>query len=601
MQQIPRLPALHKMYPSKYVHDLFGTMPFTICDKRQSVIDAKSHCLVLGGPGSGKTTLALIKALSRIRLGLAEGQTVLFLSFSRSAVARITDAAIAHVPPEQKARLSIQTFHSFFWQILRGYGYLLGAPRHLSIVLAHDEKARRDGIERDSPYWKAWEQKREELFHQNGQVCFDLFAPLTATLLHKSVTIRNRVAGRYPLLLVDEAQDTGTEQWECVKLLGEKSQIICLADPNQMIYDFLPGVGPKRIEHIRQALAPHEIDLGNENQRSPGTEIAIFARDILANRLRGSGYKGVSRLPFRSSADDRNKSIRSSIGVIIKRIKDESGAKPSSLGLITSYSSGVAIVSSALQQEPLIRHQVLFDEAFALLASRAAAFLLEPKELAGHVKDIATLLELVADAFRAKGTKTAREHCRKCGLYAESCRQGKVPKYKVVGAASSLITSAQNRQLSGDPRRDWLTVKQDLRQLGEDLFQEISSQLDYLVAFARGKPIAENLSELWLQHAAYRGAREALDAALTQDQLLSGGDELRGIHVMNMHKCKGKQFDGVILYRQQHHSPFVWRDEAVPHQASRRLLHMAITRARLHVLILDETFSTCPIIDKYTV
>jgi DNA helicase-2/ATP-dependent DNA helicase PcrA len=103
-----------------------------------------------------------------------------------------------------------------------------------------------------------------------------------------------------------------------------------------------------------------------------------------------------------------------------------------------------------------------------------------------------------------------------------------------------------------------------------------------------------------LQHAAYPGAREALDTALTQDQLLSGGEELRGIHVMNMHKCKGKQFDGVILYRQQYHSPFVWRDEAAPYQASRRLLHMAITRARLHVLILDEVYSTCPIIDQYT-
>jgi DNA helicase-2/ATP-dependent DNA helicase PcrA len=575
-------------------------MPFTLCEKRQSVLDATGHCLVMGGPGSGKTTLALMKAMSRVRDGLAESQTVLFLSFSRAAVARIMDAASGHIPPKQKPDLSIQTFHSFFWQILRGYGYLLGAPRRLSIVLAHDEKAMRDGIERESPSWKEWEAKREELFHQEGRVCFDLFAPLTATLLRKAITIRNRVARRYPLILVDEAQDTGNEQWECVKLLSERSQVICLADPNQMIYDFLPGVGPKRIGHIRQALNPHEIDLGTENQRSPGTEIATFARDILTNSLRRSGYKGVSRLQFRSSAAERNNSIRSSIGVIIKRIKEETGSKPTSLALITSYSSGVAIVSSALQQEPLIRHQVLFDEAFALLASRTAAFLLEPKNASDHVNDVATLLELTADAFRAKATKTAREQRRKCGLYAASCRQGKVPSYKVASSASALITSAQNRKLSGDPRRDWLTVKQDLRQLGEELFKEIASQLDYLVAFARGKRIAESLSELWLQHAAYPGAREALDTALTQDQLLSGGEELRGIHVMNMHKCKGKQFDGVILYRQQHHSPFVWRDEAAPYQASRRLLHMAITRARLHVLILDEVYSTCPIIDQYT-
>jgi DNA helicase-2/ATP-dependent DNA helicase PcrA len=102
-----------------------------------------------------------------------------------------------------------------------------------------------------------------------------------------------------------------------------------------------------------------------------------------------------------------------------------------------------------------------------------------------------------------------------------------------------------------------------------------------------------------MQYGAYVGARKALDDALAQDQLLSTGEELHGIHVMNMHKCKGKQFDGVVLYRQQYHSPFVWRGEKNPYMKSRRLLHMAITRAKSHVLILDEAYPQCPIIGKY--
>src|SRR5262249_52063992 len=149
--------------------------------------------------------------------------------------------------------LAIQTFHSFFWQILEGYGYLLGAPRHLSIVLAHDERAMRDGIDVTSPGWAAWEGSRLKMFHEEGRVCFDLFAPLTADLLRKAESIRDRIAYRYPLILVDEAQDTGDSQWECARLLAAKSQLICLADPDQMIYDFLPGVGPARIDEIRSA------------------------------------------------------------------------------------------------------------------------------------------------------------------------------------------------------------------------------------------------------------------------------------------------------------------------------------------------------------
>lgn len=574
-------------------------MTFKVCEKRKSVLEAIGHCLVTGGPGSGKTTLALVKASQRIGNGLTPGQGVLFLSFSRAAVARIVDATKGIIPVAHYSVLSIQTFHSFFWQILQGYGYLLNAPRPLSIVLAHDEKAMRDGIERESSAWAQWEVERKRLFHVEGRLCFDLFAPLTASLLSQARTIRDRIASRYPLILVDEAQDTGDEQWECIKLLAERAQVICLADPDQMIYDFLPGVGPARIDRIREALKPHEIDLGNENNRSPATEILAFARDILKGKVRGSGYKGVSRYRFQSSVENRDKAIRRSVGILAKQINNKTGVPAKSIALIASYGSGVAVISSALQQEKPIQHQVLFDEAVVLLAITAGAFLLEPKHSSNHEQDVATLLELTGAAFRAKGTKKGSSQWNQCSKYAARCRAGDVPHFKIVSAASALVESSGNREFTGDPRRDWLLVKQDFRQFGGNSFAEIASSLDYVVAFARGKRISEALSAIWMEYGAYPQAREALRVALAQEQLLSAGEELYGIHVMNTHKCKGKQFDGVVLYRQEHHSPFVWRNESAPYESSRRLLHMAITRARSHVVLLDDVYSACPITDPH--
>lgn len=557
----------------------------------------------MGGPGSGKTTLALMKATRRIADGLLPGQCVLFLSFSRAAVARITETTIKVVSPDQQNLLSIQTFHSFFWKILQGYGYLLGSPRPLSIILAHDEKAMRNGIERiegESPEWQAWETSRSKLFLEHGRICFDLFAPMAAKLMNNAKSVRDRVAKRYPLILVDEAQDTGNEQWECVRLLSERSQVVCLADPEQMIYDFLPGVGPARIGQIRSVLSPLEVDFGTENNRSPGTQIADFARDILLNKTKGSPYKGVSLLRFQSSINRRDNAIRSSIGILAKRIKAQTGNPARTIALIASYGNGVGIISSALQREPSISHQVLFDEAFTLLASRIAAFLLEPKARENHAENIATLLALVGEAFRARGTLGALTKWKKCVEYANRSRVGNIPAFKIVAAASALIAAAENRRYTGDSNRDWNTVKRDLQEIDDESFVDAAISLNYLDAFTRGKRLRTSLSEIWMQHGSYAGARATLDSALAQEQLFLGGGELRGIHVMNMHKCKGKQFDGVVLYRQQYHSPFVWHAEPAPLARSRRLLHMAITRASAHVLILSEASSACPIIDAHT-
>lgn len=578
-------------------------MSFTICEKRRSILDAEGHCLVLGGAGSGKTTLALLKAVRRVEQGLQPGQTVLFLSFSRAAVARISDAAKQEVPDlvaDQRGRLAIQTFHSFFWHILRAHGYLLGAPRPLRIVLAHEEASLRDGIEPGDPGWPEWEARRQRLFHEEGLLTFDLFAPMSTQLLKRAGRLRNRVSVCHPLILVDEAQDTSDDQWDCIAQLSASSQVVCLADPDQMIYSHLPGVSAERLPAIRSALKPFEVDLGGENNRSPGAEIQEFARDVYLGRSRSTPYTGVSLLGFQPQAQKRDKAIRASVGVLRKRILAETGTKPECIAILASYTRGVAVVSAALQQNKAIPHNVLFDESFVLLSARVAAFLLEPKCAESHKEDVATVLDLTAAAFRAKGTVGGRTLRARCLTYAARIRAGTTPRVKIVNAAESTVAAVRAGVFLGDPRSDWSTVKRIMAVSGDAAFREMASHLDYLVAFARGRRIADALSAVWIKRSAYDGARGLLDATLAQDQLLSAGEPAVGIHVMNTHKTKGKQFDGVVLYRERHHSPFVWRDEPAPHPESRRLLHMAIMRARKHVLVLSEVYPECPILKEFT-
>ena len=104
----------------------------------------------------------------------------------------------------------------------------------------------------------------------------------------------------------------------------------------------------------------------------------------------------------------------------------------------------------------------------------------------------------------------------------------------------------------------------------------------------------------------YSQARQALDAALTQDLILNGLDDPDGIQVMTIHKSKAKQFDGVVVLRRETHngqvliSNFIWRDDAPPYRRSRKILMVGVTRARVHTLMAQQVWPGCPIMGAHT-
>ena len=577
------------------------------CELRESVMACDGHVLVIGGPGSGKTTLALRKAVKRIREGMLPGQSALFLSFSRAAVARILDAAKLESTKAEQDRLSIQTFHSFFWNILKAHAYLLGAPHKLSILLPQDEKALSGGIGDGDAGWDEWVAERERLFREEGRIAFDLFAANATQLLDRSSHLLTSFARRHPIIIVDEAQDTGLFAWQCIQMLSPHTQVICLADLEQQIFDYLPGVGPERVIAIREALKPHEIDLGTQNHRSPDSEILAFGNDILTAKPRGAPYKGISLLQYRPEkpTPNWNHLLRRALLILFKNIRAQSGKKVETIAILVTNNRSALKMSNALNAlgtnvgKP-VRHKLLFDEAEALLSARFAAFLLEPKDLSKLESDVATSIEMIAAARRATGQ--SRAEVTKLLEQANKIRSGKALNINIANALRGLISSLALADFSGDPADDWLAIKHALRAVNQAELTRVAAQLDFLVAFRRGHRISSALSSEWLRDGAYTKARAALDQALAQEQILDGVEPPKGLQVMNFHKAKGKQFDGVILVREARRtgagveSSFVWRGDAPPYSKSRRVLRVGVTRAKEHALILDPIWPPCPIL-----
>lgn len=561
-----------------------------ICADRRRILDAAGHVLVTGGPGCGKTFIALYKALTRIEAGLERGERVLFLSFSRAAVARILEEARKQLSADARALLDIQTFHSFFWQLVRGHGYLLGAPHSVKIMLPHDERALRNGASNEDP---AWASRLKHLFLENGLLAFDQFAPQALSLLQGSAAVCKLVAARYPLIIVDEAQDTGADQWACIAALSRITQLVCLADPDQQIYDFRKDVSPHRLNEIMSELKPERVDLGPQNNRSPGVEIVTFGNDVLTNSPRGGRYKGVSQITLPPKAAHRDKSIRQAVGILSNLVEKRTGEPPKSIGFLTRTNRGVVTIAKALQGsggQREIGHRLLIDEAEVLLGTRLGALLLEPVN--DMWASLSTGLGLLADLCRAKSNIHKANQLER---NASDARSGKVNgRARAPAALKKILEDFQSSGHTGHPRHDWSAMRAKLAESNAAELVMVSELTAHFLSFSRGRRVADALADTWLRLGTYARATQVIEAAVIEDQIIGSDGRLGGLNVMTMHKSKGKEFDGVIILHLGNISPLS-SDEA-PHTKSRKLLRVAITRARHEVLLLTDASSPSPLL-----
>ena len=575
-------------------------MSLVLQQEHLDILDCTGHLLISGGPGSGKTTIALHKAKKYIvEKHLLGGQNVLFLSFSRAAVTRIfdklsDDSNLKHY----KKQLTIQTFHSFFWEILKSHGYLLGAPKRLRVLAPHDEDSLREGRSKDN---EDWLNERTTLFYEQGKVAFDLFAPLAIQILNKSKTINDLCTQKFPMIVIDEAQDTDTQQWECIEQFKQKSQLVLLADLDQQIHDYRIDVTPERINDIISSLSPTQISLSNQNHRSSGTEIVTFARDVLNDSPRTGTYNGVSLALYHPKAQRRDLKIRQSIGIIKSRYNDIYGENPKSIAFLATWGNGVKMLSHALRGNESITeipHRVQFDETATYLSSRLIAFLLEPKSTLDLSDIVVKALRIIGGLYRAKGNRSEWEKLERWCLAILASE--KPNKNKMIPELKRIIEDINLNPFTGIPENDWTYVKKLLLNSSLKALVDLGKHAEYLMAFNRGRYISKGLSRKWQETGEYRNARGILDSAITETQIISENNNQDGINVMTIHKAKGKEFDCVILFHNPYSSPFVRRDDSAQLHKSRRLLFVGITRARNHTLILKDASQVCPIVNSFT-
>jgi DNA helicase-2/ATP-dependent DNA helicase PcrA len=561
---------------------------YDICEQRRAILEGNGHMLVIGGPGAGKTTIALLKARREALENLAAEQRILFLSFSNSAIRRILESAGGILTPDIEKLVDIKTYHSFAWDILKSHGYLTSQKRRLKIISAQDAAVRAAGLDKE-----AWVAEQERLYVEDGLVAYDKFAPCAAEILNRSGAAMACFNSAYPLILVDEFQDTDEDQWALIRALSAGSNIIALGDKEQRIYEWRDGVSEDRLNQFDDELDAAIFDFQNENNRSPATGIVGYARSLLSPEIVQELPDDIERKTFQAGLFPV--ALRLSVIRTWNETARRAGRRDLKIAIAARSKQMVRKISDVLASTITIRnkehrpipHDVLFDQMQTVLAARVIANIMGTSHLSRDER-LSQCLHRMADMLRAANNATNISRSDTLQKWALKCYEGNQPNTMCVVALSGVLDTLENDGFSGSPSEDWLKIRRAFEGAEISDLTKTGEYARYLRLLRRGSLIEEQLTNLWRIGGNYIGAEVALDQAILQDQLVDSHKESASISVMNMHQLKGREYDGVLLVEDQYQT-FRGKETEPPYMETRRLLQVSLTRAKHFGLILSGT------------
>jgi ATP-dependent DNA helicase Rep/DNA helicase-2/ATP-dependent DNA helicase PcrA len=237
--------------------------------------ESAGNCVVLAGPGSGKTKVITIKIARLLDEHVRRPQRLGCITYSNTCVSELV-ARLRKLGVADDERLLISTVHSFCLTELvvpfaklagveipdpftvaspaksrqvfeEAYGQTLGGkpPGWFRIEF---EKVRRSIPDRDSSAWKNWPGRETEvvevyedlLLNKYGLIDFDGLVLSGLKLVEEHEFVRRCVVAKFPVLVIDEYQDLGVPLHRIVVGLLSKAgvRIVAVGDPDQSIYGF---------------------------------------------------------------------------------------------------------------------------------------------------------------------------------------------------------------------------------------------------------------------------------------------------------------------------------------------------------------------------
>lgn len=587
-------------------------MDIKLNDERKKILKTDGHILVIGGPGSGKTTIALLRANQEIISGILKSkQKVLFLSFARATVSRVTEVVSRTLSKKDQQDLEVGTYHGFAWNILKSHAYLLNGNMPIKLLTPPEASDRLADFETTEKK----DKEKFRLFEEEGLLHFDLFAIKTYELLSKSNALLKIICDSYPLIILDEFQDTNPDEWLMIQELGKRSRLIALADAEQRIYSFR-GADPKRIGEFINLFSPTKFDFGSENNRSNGQDIVEFGNDILTGINLTKTYNDV-KIVYYGAMRKGSGTVHLDLKIAVLNALANSHTKNRndwSLAILAPTNKLMLEISDFFNQEQKftsgkklvsISHDVAFDSYGPSLSATMIAGLLESSS-----DVISTAKQVAIDVCSYIRGRNGEKEGNLSKINKEILSA--LLNFSVIGVCGSkhksiikdCIRIAEIRKLlvlKGNPEEDWMAIRKILSLSLIPIILSIEKDASYLRLLHKGATLRSLLNESWRKNGSYSKARNLVQNALTQEHFSASTKKWKGIQVMTIHKSKGKEFSEVIIYEGLYSDRIVWSGSSDDDIAQKRLvLRVGVTRGIDNVKIFTPAKDHCMLLPPKT-
>lgn len=286
-----------------------------------NVIFSNSNRVLVEAPaGYGKTTTMISRiAYLYVSGKIPNPKKVLGLTFSVNAALKVKRDVSAKLPEILGEKdnpvtigesICVTNYHGFCKGVLKKYGHLINPLLRRDIntlyaigeneiqkdstinrMLSNDEKEFLLRVE--SMNKSIHTPSKAEIEEYNAIVCQKLLPQniithtsiilLTLQLFDNYKTIQSFYKSYYPLIIVDEFQDTNSISWELLqKLISENTQLLFLGDSLQRIYGFI-GAVPHIMDKAKEAYKMESISLNRNYRFSNNAEMLKLDTNVRLN------------------------------------------------------------------------------------------------------------------------------------------------------------------------------------------------------------------------------------------------------------------------------------------------------------------------------